>query len=191
MLTSLISNSDVSLRLFSEPLVRYKGRVLRSVRTERSEQGVQDFCVPLLVILSMQECLYCQAHQGMPLNSTHTLMSRGCPEQAGTGTPFPKLRFPHGMRTVPDWKRGSCPPAIIHLQPLFNTAAPVLLHPRDASKASVCGLRTSADPNNAGRSRSWSVAHSWARQRRCSERASPKEGNLATHQHFNEGSDIH
>lgn len=41
------------------------------------------------------------------------------------------------MCTVPGWKRSLCSPATIHLQPLFNTAAPVLLHLGDASK-SLC-----------------------------------------------------
>lgn len=91
------------------------------------------------MILCIQECLHCQTHQGMPLNSTHILMSRGWPEWAGTGTPFCTLclHLPRGMCAAPGWKRRLHPPAIIHLQPLLNTASPVLLHPGDASK-SLC-----------------------------------------------------
>lgn len=82
-------------------------------------------------------------------------------------------------------------PSSASSQHSFTCASP----PRRHLQKPLCvGSGTSAgsaDPNNPGRSRSRSVAHSWTRQRCCSERASPKEGELATHQHFNEGSDIH
>lgn len=166
------------------------------LRSVCSEEGVQDFCVPLVVILCVQEGLYCQAHQGVPLNSTHILMSRGWPEQAGTGTPFQPLPTPSLQDARSPWLEAqlaptSNNPSSAPLQHSCTCASP----PQRCLQKPLCvGSGTwagSADPNNPGRSRSRSVAHSWTRQRCCSERASPKEGNLATHQHFNEGSDIH
>lgn len=172
--------------------------MLRSVRTEHS-QGVQDFCVLLVGIPCIQECLCCQAHQGMPLNNTHILTSRGCfrwPEQAGTGTPFRTLATPSPWDVHSPWLEAqfvlsSNNPSSAPLQHSCTCASPLR---RCLQKPLCVGSGTSAgsaDPNSPARSRSWSAAHSWIGQRCCSERASPKEGNLATHQHFNEGSDIH
>lgn len=136
--------------------------MLRSVRTERSQRGVQNSCVPLAVIPSIQERL---AHQGMPLSSTHILMSRGWPGQAGSGTPSCTLPTPspwHSRR----------PRLEAPLAPTSNNPSPASLHhsctwaspPRRCLQKPLCvGSGSSADANNPGRSSSRSVAHGWMR----------------------------
>lgn len=136
---------------------------------ESSGQSAQSRVSRTSVSLWLWSCAPRSAHQGVPLNSTHILMSRGCPEQAGTGTPFQMLPTPSPRspwleleaQPVPSSNNPSSAPP----QHSCTCASPPW---RCLQKPPVCVCGLSRSPPSR-QEQTPSVVHSWIA-------ASPEEG---------------